>query len=220
MSSSQKVFALVKNNRRIPALPWRTAIYAFVTLLSALAASSCQNAPDPQAEEADRKAAEAKLEAMLKDKEAHNQRLEELRQRNQQQAEAEEARQLEAERRARYSPQRRASALKPRKWASVTVPDLNIKAVFNSNWADDHLNYRVALLGQKDAIDVFLSRAQVGVNFADQSGNKIFEFPIPSSEFQWAPPGFNQGIPTVQATGRIPLELPTYEQSVQWNLTW
>lgn len=181
----------------------------------------CQSASDPAADEADRQAAEAKLQQMLAEKEAKARDEESRRQIAEERAAAEQAAREAEANKPRYAPQRLSRAARPRTWAAVTIPDLNVKAVFNSSWNDGRLNYRVALLGQKQAIDVFLGRyEQMQINFQDPSGTNIAQFPVERSEFQWAPANFNQGIPTVQATGAVECELPIYEEAIQWNLTW
>jgi hypothetical protein len=178
---------------------------------------ACQAAPAPEPDDADKAAAEAKLREMVTAKERHAQFAEKQRQLE---AEREEKRQAEANR-PHYSQYQINAAAKPRHWASITVPDLNVQAVFNSTWTNDHLNYRIALLGEKHAIDTFLAQHQsYGVNFADQSGSQVFAFEVTPGQFEWAPQGFNGGIPTMQMTGTIDCPLPVYEQSVQWNLTW
>jgi hypothetical protein len=193
----------------------RPKSYLILLLLPLLVA--CQSPPPPEADEADKAAADAKLQQMLATKQR-------------QAAFADKQRQLEEDRQAKreveaarphYSQYQLEVAAKPRHWADITVPDLNVHAVFNSNWQNDKLNYRIALLGEKHAIDTFLNQHEsYGVNFADQSGNQIFAFGITPQQFEWAPPGFNGGIPTMQTTGSIECDLPIYEHSVQWNLTW
>jgi hypothetical protein len=195
-----------------------------VAIGAAVSLCGCQSGPDTEPDAADKAAAETKLQQMLGAKErqqhAEEAAVERKRQADQRAAEADAAR-WRAAQKPRYAPARLGFAARPRTWASITVPDLNVKAVFNSSWTNDQLNYRVALLGERAAINTFLGQhRQYGVNFADQSGNKIFEFPLSPEAFNWAPPNFNGGIPTIQTTGAIPLELPVYEQSVQWNLTW
>lgn len=179
--------------------------------------AACQPSPPPEADEADRAAAEAKLQKML----AAKQRRAEFAEK-QRRIEADREAQLQAEAaRPHYSPARLEKAAKPRHWEPITIPDLNVKGVFNSVWKNDRLNYRVALLGDRHAIDAFLMQHQLyGINFANQAGTKVFEFEITPQQFEWAPPGYNGGIPTMHTSGTIECDLPVYEESVQWNLTW
>lgn len=197
----------------------RPSQYSFLCLLPIflVTLAGCQSAPSPEQEAADKAAAEAKLKEMLATKERHS-------------AFAEKQRKLEAERRAqreaeayrpRYAPQQLAKAAKPRTWGAITVPDLNVKAVFNSTWTNGNLNYRVALLGQQHAIDTYLeSHSRHIVKLADQGGNNIFEFDLPAQDFNWSNANASYGIPTKEVRGSVPCELPNYELSVQWNLVW
>lgn len=182
---------------------------------------TCGCSPPPEKpvtpSETDKQAAEAKLNRLLEDR----QKQAEQREYEQHLAEQKEAaRQAEAEK-PRYPASELAAAARPRKWASIKVPDLNIQTVLNTTWRDGKLNYRVAMLGQRPALDAFTSQWHAfGVDFADQSGTNIFQFQISPQSFEWAPQSVNGGIPTKQTTGTVDCELPRYEQSVQWNLTW
>lgn len=199
----------------------RRNITALLLITFAFSLSGCQPASDPQADEADRQAAEAKLNQMLAEKQRKEDAAAAERERQRQIAEEREAARIAEANRPHYAPQRLALAARPRHWATITVPDINVQAVFNSSWSGDHLNYRVALLGQKPAINAFLTQwGQYQVNLQDPSGANLFQFPVDPHDFSWAPPGFNNGVPTVQTTGRVPVDLPVYEQAVQWNLTW
>jgi hypothetical protein len=184
--------------------------------ISVVLLTGCQSAPTEPTEE-EKSVAQAKLDQMM----AAKQRQAEFAE-NQRRIEAERAERKQAEAmRPHYSPVRLAAAAKPRTWAHITVPDLNVDAVFNSSWKDGHLNYRVALLAQRASIDTFLHQHQsYSVNFANQAGQIIFQFPLSPDDFEWAPANFNGGIPTSQTSGQVEMDLETYEQAVQWNLTW
>jgi hypothetical protein len=197
--------------------PYLPVIYLSLLVLPFLTA--CQPAPQ-QAQEPDateKAAADAKLNEMLSAKQRRAAFAEEQRAK-----EAERQARLEAEAaRPHYSAYRLQAAAKPHNWADIVVPDLNVHAVFNSNWTPDHINYRIALLGEKRAIDTFLHQHQsYSVNLVDQAANQIIKFDVAPDSFEWAPPNFNGGIPTMQMTGTVDCDLPVYEQAVQWNLTW
>jgi hypothetical protein len=188
-------------------------------LCSLAVTTSCSTEPEkpltPSA--ADKQAAEAKLDRLLRDKQSQA----EQREYEQHAAEQKEAERLAEAQKPHYPASELAAAARPRKWASIKVPDLNIQTVINTTWKDGKLNYRVAMLGQRPAIDSFTSQWHAfGIDFADQSGTNIFQFQIDPASFEWAPSSVNGGIPTKQMTGSIECELPRYEQSVQWNLTW
>jgi len=194
------------------------AIFAIALLLSI---AGCQPAVDSEQDAKDRATAEAKLQEMLNEKQQRSQQEAQRRIAQGQEAERLEAARIAESQKPHYAPERLAQAARPRAWAAITVPDLNIKAVFNSTWSNDKVNYRVALLGQQAAIDTFLGGfSAYHVNFAEQGGHKIFEFTLLPSDFQWAAASVNNGIPTMESRGAVDCDLPRYEQSVQWNLTW
>jgi hypothetical protein len=193
---------------------------SLAVLITIWLATGCSGPPATDAqlsEEKDRQEAEERLQQMVAEKRASQER-----------EEAQRAQQLEAEERARretekphYPPDVLRAAARPRTWARITVPDLNISCVFNSTWTNGNLNYRVAMLGQRWAITNFLSQwAKYKVNFADQAGNNIYEFEVNASDFQWEPDSYNGGIPTMDTRGKVEMPLELYENAVQWNLTW
>lgn len=136
-------------------------------------------------------------------------------------AETVAARRQEEAEKPHYSAPRLAKAGKSRTWASVHVPDIGVQAVLNSLWKDGQLYFRIALLGQKNALELFTSEyRQFRITFADQSGTKIFEIPVSPSDFQFDPPDVNGGIPTMELNNSIDCDLPVYENAVQWNMIW
>jgi hypothetical protein len=165
----------------------------------------------------DRQAAEARLQAMM----AKKQWADEQAAQNQRWAEQIEAQRQAEAAKPHYSPQRLAAAAKPRTWAHVEVPDLNIQCVLNTVWSDGQLHYRVAFLGQKQALDNFVAAyKEFRINFCDQSGSTTFDFGIDPNAFQLDPPSVNGGIPTFETSNSVECDLARYEVSVQWNLTW
>lgn len=192
-------------------------------LCSIAVTTSCSTEPEkptvPSA--ADKEAAEAKLNRMLSQKQKQAEQREYEQHAAEQREAAREAARLAEAQKPRYPASELAAAARPRKWASIKVPDLNIQTVLNTTWTDGKLNYRVAMLGQRPAIDSFTSQWHAfAIDFADQGGTNIFQFQINPASFEWAPSSVNGGIPTKQMSGTVECELPRYEQSVQWNLTW
>jgi hypothetical protein len=112
-------------------------------------------------------------------------------------------------------------AATPRHWAPVPVTGFNINAVFNSTWQDGYLNYRVALLGDRAAINEFLGAyTKYGILMVNQGGYNVLVFPVSPQGFSFEPDGYNQGIPTADTSGRVECSLEQYQQSVQWNMSW
>jgi hypothetical protein len=158
--------------------PSGCSILCFACILL-VSLTACQSPPPPPDDEADRAAAEAKLQQMLATKQRHADFAEKQRQ-----IEAERAqKRIEEANRPRYSPARLAKAAKPRTWGYITVPDLNIKCVFNSTWTNGNLNYRVALLGERPIIDSYLdSHPRHVVRLANQGGFNIVEIDLPTQD--------------------------------------
>lgn len=186
--------------------------------------SSCKPAADPAKEAADRAAAEAEVHRVMTERK-RREVAEAVAAAESQAAEEKRAAGLEAQRqeeaaKPRFSPQQLAQAATPKVWAAITVPDINVKAVFNSTWTNGNLNYRVALLGTSQALEMFMRYGRYRINFADQGGNSIFDFELAPRDFVWAPPKTNGGIPTMETRGSVPMDLSLYQAAVQWNLTW
>lgn len=196
-------------------------IRVLLALPLSLSIAGCQPPGGSEQDAKDRAIAEEKLQTMLAEKEQRVRLEAQRRLAQEQEAEQIEAQRLAELQKPHYLPERLAHVAKPRAWAAITVPDVNVKAVFNSTWSNNKLNYRVALLGQEAAIDAFMGGYRAyHVNLADQSGSKIFEFELLPADFRWAATNVNNRIPTMESTGAVECELPRYEQSVQWNLTW
>ena len=200
-----------------------TEIRLAVCLLLSLSLTGCgsgQTQPQQKAQDQDQtdmQGAEMKLAAMMKAKEQSAQQAEAARHKQEEQ----EARQQVADYLSQFSPVEVAAAARPRKWGSITVPDLNVKCVFNSTWTEGNLNYRIALLGQRAAITTFLADfRRYHVNFEDQQGNIIFAYDLNPADFQWESDSYNGGIPTMDTRGAVPMDLKLYENSMQWNLTY
>ncbi len=205
----------VDMNQKKPPIILVSIILVLVLALGAVLLGYMQQEKERQA--ADRDKAEAKLQKQLEQRQWAAEQEEAARQWAQGIA---AARQAEAEK-PHYSPLRLEKAARSRSWAVVHVPDIGVQAVLNTLWRDGQIYYRVALLGQKNALELFTSEyRQFTVTFADQSGTKIFEIALSPTDFQMDPPTVNGGIPTMELNNSIDCDLPVYENSVQWNMLW
>lgn len=120
-----------------------------------------------------------------------------------------------------YDPIRLKKAENLKRWAGVRVPEVNIDAYLKSSWKDGRLNLRLALLGQKAALELFNSSwTRYRLSFAAQDGTSINQVVIPTSDMHFAGAQANNNIPTLEFEGSQECSLDVYEQSVQWNFEW
>jgi hypothetical protein len=190
-----------------------------VVLLGGAAFVTSNYLAERQAAEAEeRRQAEQKLQAIQEQRQWAEQKEDESRQwaelQSQQKAE-------QQENALNYPPARLEKAAKVRNWASVKTGDLGVEAWFKSYWRDNHMHFRVALLGQHAALEYFVNGYKgFHVMLADPNGVNIFETPVRGDEFHWAPASANQGIPTLELEKDVDIPLDTYERAVQWNFQW
>lgn len=196
---------------------------SLLLIIGVLAGCSSGPSTDPNSPEAlmNKDAARQKL----------NQRMAENRQRQaaadeqQRAAEAKAAADAEAAAaqaaRPNYDPARLAMAAKPRQWANIVVPDLNINCWLKSTWVDGKMNFRFALIGQKEALKVFAARwPYMRLLFQDSVGNNLHQAILRSVDLRWADSLRNSGAPTLEFESSTDCSLEVYEQSIQWNVKW
>lgn len=163
------------------------------------------------------------------------QNLQAMKSSKQQRLAAQAARQ-EAERRAReekaarelaeaskphYDPGRLRQAAKIRQWANTTIPDYNIECWLKTNWKDGKLNFRLAMLGQREALQQFQgSWPEYLVTWTDAAGTNLHSVIVPSSSMRWASLGTNNGIPTLELDSSDECALEVYERASNWNFNW
>ena len=112
-------------------------------------------------------------------------------------------------------------AAKLRQWANVTVPDYNIECWLKTSWQNGKVNFRLAMLGQREALSQFQgSWPQYLVTFTDAQGTNLHSVIVPSSSMSWAPLGANNGIPTLEFNSSDECALEIYERTNQWNFNW
>lgn len=202
---------------------YRCVLLSCLPFVASTVLLSCanQDARQSASVDADRASAEAELKKEL-DEKSKQQKIEQWRLKQAAQQDAHVAiAAVDAGSRPKIVDPELIKAAAPRAWASIPVPNFNIQAVFNSTWQNGYLNYRVALLGDRDAINDFLrSYTKYGIVLANQGGYNVLVFPISPQSFAWRPDSYNQGIPTVDFTSTQPCSLEAYEDAVQWNLTW
>lgn len=120
-----------------------------------------------------------------------------------------------------YDPIRVKKAGTLKRWAGVHVPEINLDAYLKTAWKDGRINIRLALLGQKSALELFNSSwPKYKLSFAAQDGTNLYQVIIPSSEMRFAANQINNNIPTLEFEGSQECPLDIYEQSVQWNFEW
>lgn len=198
----------------------RSVIRSFLPLVFAgILLSSCTSVhlrEDSPRDAADRAEAEANLQRLVAAKQA---REEQARRLEEQRLAAEAARAAEAAK-PHYPPALLESAARPRVWGPANIDGMGIECHLNSNWIDGHINYRVALLGPRMALEQFMLHHKFFVNFQDQPGTNLFAYEISPSDFEWDPPNANGGCPTMETRGEVPCDLYAYQQAVQWNITF
>jgi hypothetical protein len=114
-----------------------------------------------------------------------------------------------------------AQAARQRPWNSIPVSGFNVNVVLYTSWQDGYLNYRVAILGERNAIKGFLSSyTRYDAYLLNQDGNNVLSFPMSPQGFSFRPDSYNQGTPTADTVGRTECPLNAYQQAVTWNLSW
>lgn len=120
-----------------------------------------------------------------------------------------------------YDPMRLKMAGQLKTWTNTTIPDYNINACLKTNWKDGRMNFRLALLGQREALTAFIGQwPEVMVTLTDQGGNNLHTVIVRTIDLQWAPLGANQGVPTLQIESNDEVALELYERTAQWNFNW
>lgn len=167
--------------------------------------------------EADRAAAQQKLQRMLDEK-----RQRQAYEAEQQKIAEERAAQAAAEAaKPHYDPHRTVVAAQWRQWADITIPDYNIHAWLKTNWRDGRMHFRLALLGDKTALRIFTGEwPYFRLTFADQGGVNLHQVILQTRDLHWDDGLRNSGVPTMdfESDDDIPLEI--YERIIQWNLKW
>ncbi len=120
-----------------------------------------------------------------------------------------------------YDPGRLAIAAKLRQWANTTIPDYNINCWLKSTWKDGKMNFRLAMLGQREALTTFQgSWPEIMITLTDQGGTNLHTVIVRTTDLRWAPMGANQGVPTLEFESNDEVALERYEQAAQWNFNW
>lgn len=120
-----------------------------------------------------------------------------------------------------YDPIRLQNAAKLRQWANTTIPDYNINCWLKTNWKDGKMNFRLAMLGQKEALSAFQgSWPEILFTLTDQGGTNLHTVIIRTTDLRWAPIGTNQGVPTMEFESNDEIALELYERAAQWNFNW
>lgn len=120
-----------------------------------------------------------------------------------------------------YDPGRLRQAAKIKQFANVTIPDFNIECWLKTNWKDGKVNFRLAMLGQREALTQFQgSWPEYLITWTDAAGTNLHSIIVPSSSLHWAPLGTNNGIPTLELDSSDDCALEIYERSSNWNFNW
>lgn len=120
-----------------------------------------------------------------------------------------------------YDSGRLRQAAKIRQFANVTIPDFNIECWLKTNWKDGKVNFRLAMLGQREALQQFQgSWPEYLITWTDAAGTNLHSVIVPSTSMRWAPLGTNNGIPTLELDSSDECALEIYERSSNWNFNW
>lgn len=172
-------------------------------------------------EQADRDKATQILQKKKQDREWANQQKQQAQSWAEQKA-AEQA-EIEAQKAAyaaEFPPHRLQAVAKWTTWAPVNLDQVGIEARLRSNWSNDGLNFRLALLGQEQAINAFCGWERFIIMFQDGAGVNMTPFSVSPKEFRWSDPAKNRGIPTLELEKHVPYPIQDYERAAQWNLMW
>lgn len=173
---------------------------------------------DKEEEAANQEAARSKLEEMVGQRE----RAEQMRAQAAQWAEQKAAERAERAEFARtHPPERLARVAKLHVWGPITVPDLNIDAYLKSLWKPDGIHFRLALVGQRDALQRFMhDHGGFYVIIMTVDNAKLLEIPLKPQSMSWASEAANYGQPTLEIESIYPMPIDDYEVGKNWSLQW
>lgn len=120
-----------------------------------------------------------------------------------------------------YSKARLKSAAEIHNWSNIHIDGTSIDAWLKTKWTNGAITVRLALLGGQEDLERFCASVkQFRLKFGDTTGNIIMEFTIDGPDLTFAPPGTNQGVPTMQFESSIECPLEQYESAHSWQLYW
>jgi hypothetical protein len=120
-----------------------------------------------------------------------------------------------------YDPGRLAMSGQLKGWAPIDIEGTGIQVWMKTKWSDGKLLMRIAMLGPRDSLSMLTSGSrEFQVKLRDRAGGDVDQFILPPSEFKWAPPTANHGVPTMEFESSASMPLELYERGANWNFYW